>query len=131
MISEIVVLLGLIGFLCIRNDYIRRRVPFLLAIVFWGTARILMEINFATEPTGEVKYDWASRAAVVAAACLVACLFCLFWACWRRPLRRPSSVGGGRPAVASDAPHTATTSRQESPTDKLKRLVEEVDEGAP
>ncbi len=125
MISEVVVLLGLLGFLCIRNDYIRRRVPFLLAIVFWGTARILMEINFRTEPTGELKYDWASRASVIAAACLVACLFCLFWACWRRPVRRQV----GRPP-SPDTPSPTTPIRQESPTDKLKRLVEEVDESA-
>lgn len=125
MISEVVVLLALLGFLCIRNEYVQRRGPFLLSILFWGTARILMEMNFRTEPTGELKYNWASHASVLAAGCLIACLACVFWACWRRHTRhgvarvpKPDALVQGEEAV------------RETPSDRIKRLVEEVDQGA-
>ena len=121
MISEIVVLLALLGFLCIKNEYVQRRGPFLMAIVFWGTARVLMEMNFRTEPTGELKYNWASHASVVAAGCLVACLFCIFWACWRRHPRRKL----GRISESEHSARQDETDSRETPSDRIKRLVEE------
>jgi len=122
VISEIVVLLGFLGFLCIRNDYVRRRGPFVLSILFWGAARLLMELNFKVEPTGELKYDWASVASCTAAACLVACVLCICWACWR-----PHRLGLGGDAGVQPAGGPAERPAKAHPEDRIRQLVEKVD----
>ena len=121
MISEIVVLLALLGFLCIRNEYVRRRAPFVLAILLWIAARVLMEVNYKLQPTGELQYDWGSIVATVAAGCLGACLFCIFLACWR-PHRRQQVGETGRPH-AEDADRKPPA----RPEDRIRELVEDVD----
>lgn len=96
MITEIVLMLGLLGFLCVRNDFIRRVPPFLLAMLFWGAARILMELTFRETMAG-TKYDWGSLTGVAAAVSLSLSLFCLFWACYvrRSHLRATAPTPGG------------------------------------
>lgn len=117
MISEIVVLLALIGFLCIRNEYVERRGALLLAIVLWGVTRVLMELNIRVESsTGEFQYQWASLVACVAAASLAGCLLCICWACWR-------GGRGARGPARDGAEEEDSRDEMASPSERLKRLV--------
>ncbi len=124
MISSVVVLLAVIGFLCVRNEYVQRRFPFLLSIALWGTARILMELNFQQEPTGQLEYNRTSAAAATAATCLVLCVFCLFWACYRPHPREAASLAPGAGSGSNARPNGAD---QDSPEERIRRLVDEVD----
>jgi len=125
MITEMVLLLGFLAFLCIRNDLVRRRLPFLAALFFWGAARILVEANFKLETsTGFLGYSWASLLACTAAACLFFCLLCVFWACLREA-RGPGSGSeqreedeDSRSRVGAGAGDSTTTS------ERIRKLVD-------
>lgn len=120
MITEIVLLLGVLCFLCIRNDFVHRRRWLVCAMVFWGSSRILTELTFRPEAaTGNLRYDWGSLTSCMAAACLLLCLLCVFLACLpRRALPRPRADGG---SDGSGAPSTPP----EPASERLKKLVDE------
>jgi len=124
MVTEIVLLLGVLCFLSIRNDFVHRRGCLVGAMVFWGSSRILTELTFKMEPmTGNLRYDWGSLTSCIAAVCLFLCLLCMFLACL--PARRPGSrprAGGGSHDSGSPSP---SPDRDEDASERLKELVDE------
>ena len=121
MITEIVLLLGILGFLCVRNDYVMRKVPFVMAMCFWGISRILTEITFKIESvSGELRYDWGSLSACTAAGCLFFCLLCIFWACLGSGNSRIDSKNGedtlAKEVKLDDTPKNAS--------ERIKELIE-------
>lgn len=125
ILTEIVLLLGLLGFLAVRQDYLHRRIPFILSMIFWGTSRILTELTFKVEvTTGSLQYDWGSLMACSAAGCLFLCLFCIFLACLPRSggghaqerqqvQEQDSEVGSGESPAGAD------------PSRRIRELIEE------
>lgn len=108
MITELVLLLGILCFLGIRNDFVHRKGWFVCAIILWGGTRILTELTFKTESmTGQMRYDWGSLTSCAAAVCIFLCLFCIFVACLPRRRSVPQSRAGdgseqpGSPASAA------------------------------
>ncbi len=123
MVSETGILLCLLAFLCVRNDFVQRRGCFVAAMIMWGTARLLTEMSFKLQPsTGQLAYDWGSISATVAAACLFLCLLLTFCACWRR---RP---GLGHASQSAGPEQEATETRDDSrqdPSERIKKLMED------
>ena len=117
MVTEIVLLLGFLGFLAIRNDYIQRRGPFILALVFWGLTRLLTELTFR----GDTSYEWGSRSACAAAVCLFLCLSSMYWAC-----ARPLVPAHPRDSHTSDKPDAQTPPPpQKDPSERIRELIDE------
>jgi hypothetical protein len=87
MITELVLLLGALVFLGIRNDYVKRSWALVAAIFCWGGARFFTEMGFADAS----RYNWGSLPAYLAAACLLFCVLLIFCAC--RTARSASSGG--------------------------------------
>lgn len=128
MVTEIVLLLGFLCFLCIRNDYIRRRFAFVAAMVFWGVARLLTELTFKVEATsGSITYDWGSVSACIAAACLFFCLLSMFIACVAPlpPTRLPRNEVGQQEETSGE------TSSQRTASERIRELVAEDDNTNP
>ena len=122
MITEIVLLLGILGFLAIRNDYVARKGPFVMAMLFWGIARILTEITFKTDGfSGKLRYEWGSLSACAAAASLFLCLFCVFWACLRPAGKRRVTSCPEKVCLKNEA----TDEPVKNASERIKELVGE------
>jgi len=123
MITEIVLLLGFLCFLCVRGDYIRRRLAFVAAMLFWGLARLLTELGYGFDATsGSFRYDWGSLSSYIAAACLFFCLFSMFIACTPRFFTAGKLSEDGV-AQEQDAPSEASDPRTAS--ERIRELVDE------
>ena len=121
VITELVLLLGVLCFLSIRNDLVHRKGWLVSAIILWGATRILTELTFKTEfMTGQLRYDWGSLTSCVAAVCLFLCLLCIFLACIpsRRPVSRRPGDGSDQPGSSSLAPGPS-----EDASERLRDLV--------
>ncbi|MBT3378107.1 MAG: hypothetical protein HN742_33745 [Lentisphaerae bacterium] len=128
MVTEIVLLLGFLCFLCVRNDFIRRRLAFVAAMLFWGVARLLTELTFKMEAmSGSITYDWGSVSACIAAVCLFGCLFSMFVACVGPAASSPSPAGvEGTEATA--APETVPL---QTASERIRKLVDEPEDVPP
>jgi len=95
-----------------------------MAMLFWGTARILTEVTFKVQPsTGALSYDWGSLSACIAALCLLLCLACVFWAC----LPMTSPVPTADEAAGPDGPAEWAAQQEESASERIKHLIEDRD----
>lgn len=128
MVTEIVLLLGFLCFLCVRGDYIRRRPAFVAAMFFWGLARLFTELGFGFDATsGSLRYDWGSLSSYIAAACLFFCLFSMFIAC--TPSLRAGRLAEEGVAQEQDAPSEEPDPRTAS--ERIRELVDENENVSP
>lgn len=112
------ILLVFLCFLCVRSDYVRHVWAFILALCFWGGMRVLMEFSFRAADQGGA-YAWGSVTSVVAAACLLLCIFFLFIACL-----------GARRARSARGPEGGEASRRRlSPSERIRQLIPGDDRG--
>lgn len=114
MITELVLLLGVLAFVCVRTDFVIRRTWFVLALMAWGAARILTEMNF----TG-TDYHYGNLLSYGAALSLVGCLLFLFIACLRP--RQPQDSDQEENGARTDSAEPD----DESPSERLEHLMEE------
>ena len=119
MITELVLLLAFLGFLCIRTDFILRRWPFVIAILAWGAARFCTEFNFSGE-----QYTYGTFVSYGAAASLVVCLLAMFFACSRD---FSSGTGDGRGEGAGSPPAESGEPTGQSPSARIENLLSERD----
>ena len=115
MITELVLLLAALCFVCIRTDYVRRGGLLVVSILLWGVARLLTELNFERAQY-DPAYTYGTLISYGAALCLVGCVLFLLAACWkpRRPTASPPPVDE-KPAVAP----------ARDPSDRLRELLSE------
>lgn len=117
MITELVLLLGFLGFLAVRTDFIRRRTAFVGALVCWGLARFLTEYTFKVGTTGSLDYQYASLTSYAAALCIFLCVLLMFVACLgARRSGQVKSVSG-----ADDSPED--TGPTLSPSERIREIV--------
>jgi len=125
MITEIVLLLGVLCFLSVRHDFVHRKWWLVIAMIFWASSRILTELTFKLEiPTGDLRYEWGSLSACLAAVCLFLCLLCVFLACL--PSRR--HLSSRHAAAEPDGSVVALLPPGEEAQDASERLKKLVDE---
>lgn len=113
MITELVVLLAALCFVCIRTDFVRRGSLLVVAIVLWGLARLLTELNFERaqyDPT----YTYGTMISYAAAFSLVGCVLFLFAACWQSRRKAPPAL----PAEDQSEPLPAS-----DPSERLRELL--------
>ncbi len=113
MITELVVLLAALCFVCIRTDFVRRGSLLVVAIVFWGLARLLTELNFERAQY-DLAYTYGTVVSYAAAFCLVGCVLSIFAACWRPRRKTPPA------APAKDQPESLPAS---DPSERLRELL--------
>ncbi|MCK5806008.1 MAG: hypothetical protein KAI66_24465 [Lentisphaeria bacterium] len=119
MITELVLLLGFLAFLCIRTDFISRRWVFVIAILAWGAARFCTEFNFSGE-----QYTYGTLVSYGAAAGLVVCLLAMFFACSGDA---GSAKHDGQEGVGELSSGESDESPGQSPSARIESLLSERD----
>ena len=116
-----VLLLGLLGFLAIRADLVKRKVPFIAAMVCWGGARMLTEFSFKLTPeTGELAYKWGSIASCTSELCLILCLLLIYCACAPLTAGRDQTANPAAGSEVVDADDESASTASE----RIKHIIE-------
>ena len=118
MISEVVVLLAFLCYVSIRKRPVSRPWGLIVSMLFWGAARLLMELSFRG---GSYEYSWGSLPSLLAAACLFFSLLFLYIACAGRTLHRQAGSGEGRAPDRHENGAAGAASRSE----RIKQLLDE------
>ena len=112
--TELIVLLAALCFVCIRTDYVRRG-PFLgMAVIFWGLARFLTELNYGRAQY-DASYTYGTTVSYLAGLCMVISLLFLAGACWRPSRKEP---------VVPVTQATLAKAEEPPPADPSERLRE-------
>jgi hypothetical protein len=119
MITELVLLLGFLGFLAVRTDFIRRRAAFVASLVCWGLARFLTEYTFKVGDGGSLDYQYASLTSYAAALCICLCVLFMFVACLGA--RRRTDYGSG--LAVTDGGPDEDDGPSPSPSERIREIV--------
>lgn len=115
MITELVLLLGFLAFACVRTECVRRPWAFFAAIIAWGGARLLTEINFSG-----TEYSYGSWVSYGAAGSLVLCLIFLFLGCSSSTSRNRSHT----PAVPGTGSNGEEDTADSAPSERIQHVLE-------
>lgn len=112
--TELMVLLAALCFVCIRTDYVRRGAFLGMAIIFWGLAQFLTELNYGRAQY-DASYTYGTLISYLGGFAMVGSLLFLAAACWRPSHKKPS---------ASPVPATPEKPEEAAPVDPSERLRE-------
>ena len=120
--TELNLLLGFLAFVSVRTDFVRRKLLFVAALVFWGLGRLLTEYTFKPTDEGTLVYKYASLSGYGVAVCLFLSVLFLFLSCLGSGSHRQNAANADQLAEARGGEEQED---RLSPSERLRKLVDE------